>query len=48
MSLAAVVDQQSGSSKVQSLAKKMGLVSGDTPVFLHVHIAAAGARAPAP
>jgi hypothetical protein len=48
MTLAALVDQQSGSSKVQSLAKKMGLVTGDAPVFLRVHPGAAGSRAPAP
>jgi hypothetical protein len=48
MSLAALVAQQGGSSKVQNLAKKMGLVQGDTPVFLRVHPRAAGSRAPAP
>jgi hypothetical protein len=48
MSLAALVAQQSGSGKVQNLAKKMGLVQGDAPVFLHVHPGTAGSRAPAP
>jgi hypothetical protein len=46
MSLAALVAQQNGSSKVQSLAKKLGYVPGDAPVFLHVHPGAAGSRAP--
>ena len=49
ISLAAVVSQQGGLSKVESLAKKMGLVTPDDPaVTLQVHPGAAGARPPAP
>jgi hypothetical protein len=49
MSLAALVAQQSGSSKVQRLAKTYGLVPPDAPAhFLHVHLGTSGSRAPTP